>query len=164
MVDHQIAHVFVKPGYEEKVSLIFKKHEEVEDVLDKNKQKKLKIDHRNSGELILYANNDSWFNYYWWKDETLAPPFTFSVDIHRKPGYDPLELFFDPITKTISKDTLLIKGSHGVFEEKTDEELPIFIMSSKRQDVLNKINCTQIAPTITKLLGIEHVFPNNPIF
>ena len=42
-----------------------------------------------------------------------APALARTVDIHRKPGYDPLELCFDPATKGISLDARRIKGSHG---------------------------------------------------
>jgi hypothetical protein len=51
--------------------------------------------------------------YYWWLDDAKAPPMARTVDIHRKPGYDPVELFFDPATKSIPLDATLVRGSHG---------------------------------------------------
>ena len=42
------------------------------------------------------AAQDSWFTYYYWQDDAFAPDFARCVDIHRKPGYDPVELFLDP--------------------------------------------------------------------
>ena len=74
------------------------------------------IDNERSGDIILTSEKNSWFNYHWWTDEKNAPDFTFSVDIHRKPGFDPLELFFDMKTKKISHDTSLVHGSHGIID------------------------------------------------
>ena len=56
---------------------------------------------------------ESWQAYYWWMADDRAPKFARTVDIHRKPGYDPVELCFDPATKSIPLDATLIKGSHG---------------------------------------------------
>jgi hypothetical protein len=85
----------------------------ISEVLTSEQQKKLYVDHDRSGELIAISDKDSWFNYYWWYDESLAPSFARTVDIHRKPGYDPVELFFQPSTKSIPLDTSLVKSSHG---------------------------------------------------
>jgi len=160
MVDHQVAHVFIKSGYEDAVTSIFKKEGNIAEILDKKSQTKLKICHQKSGELILCAENNCWFNYYWWDDEDNAPSFTFNVDIHRKPGYDPLELFLDSKTKKITHDTSLIKGSHGVFNNKRIEDLPVFGMSSKPRKETTLIDVTQIAPTISKFFGCSYDFPN----
>ena len=122
MVDHQIAHIFINPGYEDEVYQILKT-ENLGTILDSELQKKLKINHNKSGNLILCADTNSWFNYYWWDDVKYAPDFTFGVDIHRKPGFDPLELFFDFKTKQISHDTSLIKGSHGLISN--GDNLPL---------------------------------------
>ncbi len=123
MTDHQIAHIFIDSGYEDEVYQILK-NENLGIILDLELQKELKlINHPKSGNLILCAHPNSWFNYYWWNDIKYAPDFAFSVDIHRKPGYDPLELFFDFKTKQISHDTSLIKGSHGLIP--TDDNLPL---------------------------------------
>ena len=56
---------------------------------------------------------NSWQAYYYWLDDANAPSFAHTVDIHRKPGYDPCELFFDPVIRGIPTDASLIKGSHG---------------------------------------------------
>ena len=113
MVDHQISHVYIKSGYEKEIYKIFK-NQNIGEILDNDSKKKFHIDHPNSGDLILCSQPNSWFNYFWWEDEKFAPDFTFNVDIHRKPGYDPLELFLDYETKKISHDTSLIRGSHGL--------------------------------------------------
>ena len=74
----------------------------------------LQLDHPRSGELVALAEPDAWFSYYYWTDDSLAPDFARTVDIHRKPGYDPVELFFDAKTKGIPLDASLVRGSHGV--------------------------------------------------
>lgn len=150
MVDHQIAHVYIKSGYEEKVKKIFENQKGISQIMDKNLQQENHINHPKSGELILSSENNYWFNYYWWDEITKAPPFAFTVDIHRKPGFDPLELFFDPSTKTISLDTSLIKGSHGVFQKDDINHLPIFAMSDRSQQLPEIIDMTQLSPTILK--------------
>ena len=71
------------------------------------------MNHPRSGELILVSLPDSWQAYYWWLDDAKAPSFARSVDIHHKPGYDPVELHFDPATKSIPLDAALVRGSHG---------------------------------------------------
>jgi predicted AlkP superfamily pyrophosphatase or phosphodiesterase len=113
MVDHQMAHVFVKPGEEARARAAIEEIEGVERVLDREGQRALGIDHPSSGELIAVAEPDAWFAYYWWLDEALAPPYAREIDIHRKPAYDPVELFFDPATKSIPLKPELVRGSHG---------------------------------------------------
>ena len=155
MVDHQIAHIFTKPEYEKRVSKIFDHYQGISEVLDKYSQKTKNIYNPKSGNLILCAEKDSWFNYYWWEEVNKAPEFIFNVDIHRKPGYDPLELFLDPQTKRISQDTSLIKGSHGIIESQNPEELPIFGMSLEAKKSENLIKINQVAPTISKFFHID---------
>jgi len=69
--------------------------------------------HSRSGDVVAVTTDDRWFAYYWWLDDQKAPDFARTVDIHRKPGYDPVELFFDPNTRSIPLDAGLVKGSHG---------------------------------------------------
>jgi hypothetical protein len=107
----------------------------IEMVLDHEGQRAWGLDHARSGELVAIAESDRWFTYYYWLDDRLAPDFARTVDIHRKPGYDPVELFLDPtlrfpglhiarrlLQKTlgfrslmdvIPLDAQLVKGSHG---------------------------------------------------
>jgi len=143
MVDHQIAHIYIKPKTNEviisKVKHLLENVSGIDIVLD-NKEKQIQnIDHERSGELIAVSNNDKWFSYYWWNENDKAPNFTKTVDIHRKPGYDPLELFLDPTTKTIPYDTSLIKGSHGrpsnIFPSDNNDQIYI---SNRKTELLNK--------------------------
>jgi len=154
MTDHQIAHVFIKSGYEHKVKSVFKNNECIEQILDKSTQKQFRIDHPKSGELILCATESCWFNYYWWHDAGNAPPFAYNVDIHRKPGFDPMELFFDQKTKHISTDTSLLKGSHGVFDPNKTENLPILALSTETK-ISNPIKIDGIVPLMKHLLGFN---------
>ncbi len=113
MVDHQIAHVYTKKNSIGETKKILENVEGISEVLESDQKKKLNINHDRSGELIAISENDSWFNYYWWYDDSLSPSFARTVDIHRKPGYDPVELFLQPSTKSVPLDTTLIKSSHG---------------------------------------------------
>ena len=69
--------------------------------------------HRRAGDASVQAPEDGWLDYRWWSDEADAPEFASTVDIHRKPGYDPLELFVDLKTRRIASDASMVKGSHG---------------------------------------------------
>ena len=71
------------------------------------------LDHPRSGELILVSAPNSWQAYYYWLADDKAPGFARTVDIHRKPGYDPVELHVDMATRSIPLDATLIRGSHG---------------------------------------------------
>jgi hypothetical protein len=88
-----------------------------------------------AGDFIAVAEQDAWFTYYFWEDDALAPDYARTIDIHRKPGYDPCELFIDPalrlpkleiakfllkkklglrgLLEVIPLDATLVKGSHG---------------------------------------------------
>ena len=114
LVDHQFSHVFVKDGDSdtiEKVANHFRSVDGIERVLVGNDRGTL--DHERSGDVVLASSSNSWQAYYWWQDDDLAPAFAPTVDIHRKPGYDPVELHFDMSTMSVPLDATLIKGSHG---------------------------------------------------
>ena len=86
------------------------KHEEV---LVGAKRSKYGLNHERSGEIVLIAKANAWFAYYWWLDDAQAPRFARTVDIHRKPGYDPVELYIEMPAKAIPLNANLVKGSHG---------------------------------------------------
>jgi predicted AlkP superfamily pyrophosphatase or phosphodiesterase len=135
--DHQVAHVYVqKPELIPAVRELLLGLEGVERVLGADEKRAAGLDHERSGELVAVSRADRWFSYYYWLDPACAPDFATSVDIHRKPGYDPVELFLDPkialpkaaigfrllkralgfraLMDVISADaTALVKGSHG---------------------------------------------------
>jgi hypothetical protein len=70
--------------------------EGIERVLDRAGKREFGIDHERSGELVLIAEKDAWFTYYYWENDEKAPDYARTVNIHSKPGYDPCELFIDP--------------------------------------------------------------------
>ncbi|HEX6337475.1 MAG TPA: nucleotide pyrophosphatase/phosphodiesterase family protein [Jiangellaceae bacterium] len=97
VADHQLAHVYVRDsGDLPRVREIVSTLPGVDQVLDTVSKQEHGLDHERSGELVLVAQPDSWFTYYYWLDDAKAPDFARAVDIHKKPGYDPAELFFDP--------------------------------------------------------------------
>ena len=133
------------------------------------------MDHARSGELVAVSHADRWFSYYYWLDDARAPDFARTVDIHRKPGYDPVELFVDPelfmpklsmafklakrklgmrnLLDVISlKDTALVKGSHG---RPTDEPGDGPLVISSRPELLPD---GAVHATGFKQLVLDHVF------
>jgi hypothetical protein len=135
--DHQLAHVYV--AQEAMIPAVADQIREipgVSRVLDGSQRAEVGLDHPRSGELVVLSQPDSWFAYPYWLDDRRAPDFARTVDIHRKPGYDPCELFFDPgilwakgraIRRLVQKklgfrtlfdvvplDPTLVRGSHGI--------------------------------------------------
>ncbi|MBW4592899.1 MAG: alkaline phosphatase family protein [Brasilonema angustatum HA4187-MV1] len=136
VADHQIAHVYVNdPFYIPKVRSLLEDTHGVAQVLGEDEKPAYGLNHSRSGELVAIANSDAWFTYYYWLDDNRAPDFARTVDIHRKPGYDPVELFIEPDIKfpqfkiglkllkkqlgfrylmdVIPLDPTLVRGSHG---------------------------------------------------
>lgn len=122
MVDHQIAHIYIKEGNEKQVKKILDGVQGIGAVLDTQGKQMMNIDHARSGNLIAISEKDKWFSYYWWFQEEKSPPFANRVDIHRKPGYDPSELFIDPTTKRIPLNGKMVKASHGRIPSHNDDE------------------------------------------
>jgi hypothetical protein len=116
LVDHQFSHVFVKNfdhNVIDQVAQLFRGREGFAEVLVGDQQAKYRVQHERSGDVILISPPNSWQAYYYWLDDLRAPSFARTVDIHNKPGYDPVELHFDMATKSIPLDATLVKGSHG---------------------------------------------------
>jgi hypothetical protein len=116
LVDHQFSHVFVRDRDARTMAhlaSLFRGQAGIAEVLVGSDLEKYGIEHERSGEIVLVSSSNSWQAYYWWLDDARAPRFARTVDIHTKPGYDPVELCFDPTTKAIPLDATLIKGSHG---------------------------------------------------
>jgi len=136
VADHQVAHIYLNdPSLEKNVRAVLEADPGVERVLDRAHQIELGINHPRAGDVIAIARENAWFTYYFWFDDKVAPDFARCVDIHRKPGYDPAELFLDPkipaaklkilwrllqkrlgfrmLMDVIPLDAKLVKGSHG---------------------------------------------------
>ncbi len=149
VADHQVAHVYLNnPSLENSVREVLEKTSGVEKNLGKPEKIAAGIDHPRAGDLIAVARENAWFTYYYWLDDACAPDFARTVDIHRKPGYDPAELFLDlkiPAVKlkiawrllqkklglrmlmdVIPLDATLVKGSHGR-RPADKKDWPVFI-------------------------------------
>lgn len=116
LADHQFSHVFVQdsdPKVIKRVVRQFNSLPGIDEVLTADALGEYGLDHARSGDVVLVSAPNSWQAYYWWEDDDRAPAFARTVDIHRKPGYDPVELFFDARSKSIPLNTKLVKGSHG---------------------------------------------------
>ena len=97
LADHQIAHVYIRdPADIPLVQDVLKDVPGIEHLLDERGKKEWKIDHPRAGELVAVADERSWFTYYYWLDDDRAPDYARTVDIHSKPGFDPVEMFLDP--------------------------------------------------------------------
>lgn len=129
VVDHQLAHLYINDArVASEVRRIVEGLEGVAQVVEPGE---LELDHPRSGELIALAEPDAWFAYYYWLDDRRAPDFARTVDIHRKPGYDPCELFATSNLRAawrlaqkklglrykmdvVPLDPHLVHGSHGL--------------------------------------------------
>src|SRR4029077_10019468 len=175
VADHQIAHVYVQESrLIAEVRRIVAGLTGVERVLDRTEQRAIALDHPRSGELVAIANSDAWFTYYYWFDDNRAPDFARLVEIHRKPGYDPVELLFDTgirfpkpavgwrllkrtlgfrtLMDVVPLDASLVKGSHGRPTADSDDG-PLLISSAA-----DLVADEPVAATAVKDLVLAHVF------
>jgi len=144
VADHQVAHVYVNdPSCSGRVRTLLERLPGVEAVLDEAGKAAARIGHARAGDFVAIAEPDAWFTYYYWLEDARAADFARTVEIHRKPGYDPVELFLDPAIRipqltvgwkllkrrlgfrqlldVIPLDATLVKGSHGRSPGWTDD-------------------------------------------
>jgi predicted AlkP superfamily pyrophosphatase or phosphodiesterase len=175
VADHQIAHVYVSdPQLLPKVREVLQGLPGIEGIYDDTDKHELQLDHPRSGELVAMADARSWFTYYYWNDDRRAPDFARTVEIHRKPGYDPVELFLDPaiaspklaigkrllmrkmgfraLMDVIPLDATLVGGSHG---RATDDSRDGPLIICDRADLLARKN---VAATDVKSILLDAVF------
>jgi len=175
--DHQVAHVYVRDAKDlPAIRKLLMATDGIERVLDREGLKKAGLDHPRSGELLALAAPDRWFTYFYWEDDGKAPGWAHEVDIHSKPGYDPLELFMDPkaalkiprifvrlalrslgfnvgsIMTFVPFDSKLIKGSHGRLPE-TAEDGPVFITTAKGLDLPEHLPATEVKRTLLRTMN-----------
>jgi predicted AlkP superfamily pyrophosphatase or phosphodiesterase len=175
--DHQIAHVYMENP--EKIAYyhdLCAQIPGVEQVLDREAQAAYNIDHPRSGDLVLISKARHWFSYYYWLDDARAPDFARCVDIHRKPGYDPVELFLDPaltfppahiawrllkkklgfrtLMDVIPLDTTLVKGSHGRTDQSKNVK-PILLTQHQSNDSPDTLPSEAVHDCI-----LNHLFDN----
>ncbi len=172
--DHQAAHVYMRdPADIAAVKTLLEKTPGVERVLDAAGKREFGLDHARAGELVVIAAPGHWFTYYYWNDDKKAPDFARIVDIHRKPGYDPTELFLDPqrsfvkgriawnlLKKTlgfrylmdvIPLDASIVRGSHGRLPARP-EEGPVFL-SSLKAGARDTVGATDVKGILLETLG-----------
>lgn len=166
VADHQVAHIYLNdPSLKDRVKKMIEDLDGVEKVLSGAEIAAAHLDHPRCGDLVAIADARSWFTYYFWLDDTKAPDFARMVDIHKKPGYDPVEMLTDPkdpfvmpkvIWKLLRKklgfrtvmdiiplDATLIKGSHGRIPEEEDD-YPIFITNARGMNLEPKLEPTAV--------------------
>lgn len=176
VADHQLAHVYVADAADiPHVCAILQGLEGVDAVWGESEKRANGLDHERSGELVALAKADSWFTYYYWLDDANAPDFARTVDIHRKPGYDPVELFVNPdlrfpmlamgwrllkskklgirtLMDLIPLDASLVRGSHGRADT-PDERGPVLISSEPDLMPPGPIDAVRV-----KQLMLDHIF------
>jgi len=148
----------------------------VERVLDDAGKAAYGLDHPRAGELVALARSNAWFTYYYWLDDARCPDFARTVEIHRKPGFDPVELFFDPklpsaklsvgwrlarkklgfrqLMDVIPLDATLVKGSHGRVTDDPNAG-PLFLTDTPNLGPAGAVQATQVKDLILKHLFEE---------
>ena len=176
--NRQVAHVYVRnPRRMADVKRTVEAIPGVEQVFMGSERRAVGLDHERSGELVAISAPDRWFTYYYWLDDRLAPDFARTVDIHRKPGYDPAELFIDPalsaprlrvawtlarkalgfryLLEVIPLDASLVRGSHGRVTDRL-EDGPLFILSEP--DAAGPV----VEATVVRDAILAHLFDQVP--
>ncbi len=175
VADHQFAHIYLNDkSLKSKVKKLLEKVDGVEKVFSGEEIKELNLNHDRCGDLVVLADDRSWFTYYFWMDDSRAPDFARMVDIHKKPGYDPVEMLTDPkdmfimpkvigklIKKKLGFRTImniiplkaeLVKGSHGRIPEDTDD-YPILITNNKASILEENIKSIEVFEILENHLG-----------
>ncbi len=178
--DHQIAHVYVRdPADLQAVRELMAGIDGVAAVLDESGKREAGLDHGNAGDLVAIARPDRWFAYPWWLEDRSAPDYARTVDIHRKPGYDPAELFLDPdlsaprlrilstlarkklgfrtLMRVISLDPSRVRGSHGRLPDEPSRG-PVVLGSKGLRDALGSRDPETAGLSITDLRGLASRF------
>ena len=154
LADHQFSHVFVQNADDiDQVAKLFRGREGIDEVLVGKERAKYALDHQRSGEVVLVSTPNSWQAYYYWLDDQRAPKFARTVDIHRKPGYDPVEMHLDMATKSIPLDATLVKGSHGA-PPRDDNQRGVIIASEKGVLVGPAMADTDVSELVLRQFGI----------
>src|SRR5690606_36750200 len=176
VADHQIAHVYVRrPEDLDATRAALDGLPGIDQLLDDEGKKAHHLDHPRSGELVDVAQPDAWFTYYYWLDDDRAPDFARLIEIHRKPGYNPVELFMDPLDPyvkvkaaialalkklglryrmaVVPLDPSPLRGSHGRLPA-SDVDGPL-IMCSTTAAVGYRIAATDVKQLLLLLAGLD---------
>jgi predicted AlkP superfamily pyrophosphatase or phosphodiesterase len=175
--DHQLAHVYVDDDADlPKVRALCEALPGVAEVLDRAGQSAYGLDHERAGDLVLVADPDAWFTYYYWLDDAKAPDWARNVEIHKKPGYDPAELFLnpdDPLVKVKAGLTLLkkkagmrynmqvvpldpkqVKGSHGRLPADPADGPVLLVSDPSALPADGRVEATEVKELLLRLAGI----------
>jgi predicted AlkP superfamily pyrophosphatase or phosphodiesterase len=174
VADHQIAHVYTSDVAAAREAL--SDLEGVASLLEGSDLADAGLAHERSGELVALAERDAWFTYHYWLDNDRAPDFGRQVEIHRKPGYDPAELFFDPddergaklrgglalARKTVGMRYVLsvvgldasrhVRGTHGLLPE-DEVDAPVFLCS-EGSHARDRVAATEVRDLLLDLAGV----------
>lgn len=184
VADHQVAHVYVRNGRDptehgvrvQGIAELCRHVPGVEHVLDREAQREAGLAHERGGDLVLVAEPRRWFSYQYWLDDARVPDFARTVDIHNKPGYDPLEMFLDPaltapklriawrlfqkkvlkqraLLDVIPLDTKLVRGSHGRVEQAPDMQPLLIAPDASALPDGDELPCTSVRDVV-----LGHVF------
>ncbi|MDT0341554.1 alkaline phosphatase family protein [Streptomyces litchfieldiae] len=176
VADHQVAHVYVRdPADLRRTREVLADVPGIAELLDDTGLAKHGLNHERAGELVAVAEPDSWFTYYYWLDDARAPDFAPTVEIHRKPGYDPAELFFDPADRlakpraalalarkklglryrmnVIPLDPSYVRGSHGRLPD-TPGDGPLLLCSAPDALTGDPVDATDVKPFLLGLQGL----------
>ncbi|GAA1055305.1 alkaline phosphatase family protein [Agromyces luteolus] len=187
VADHQVAHVYVAdPADEPRVAAILRGLDGVDEVLDREAQARYGLDHARSGELVAVAAPGAWFTYYFWLDDDRAPEYARGVDIHRKPGYDPAELFFDPADRlakakaagnlarkalglryamsTVPLDPSCVRGTHGRLPD-SSADTPLLLSSDPAflDGAGDRVPATAVRDLVLRHQGLGERMPQPPV-
>ncbi|MCC9167446.1 alkaline phosphatase family protein [Pontibacter harenae] len=177
VADHQVAHVYVQnPANIAKVKKLLQQVPGIAEVLEGDERNKYHLAHERCGELMAVADQNSWFTYYFWLNDKKAPDYARMVDIHKKPGYDPVEMFADPNIKflmplvagkvlkkklgfrmvmdIIPLDATLIKGSHGRIPDDKNE-WPVLFTKNASQPLPATIAATDVINVMLSQLNLK---------
>jgi predicted AlkP superfamily pyrophosphatase or phosphodiesterase len=180
LADHQIAHVYVRdPDDRPAVRDLLEGIDGIDSVLADDALREADLAHARSGELVAVAAPGAWFTYYYWLDDERAPDFARTVEIHRKPGYDPAELFLDPddrlvkaraatalarkalgmryVLGVVPLDPRHVRGTHGRLPEDA-EDAPV-LLSSEGAAARERIAATHVRDLLLELAGVPEAVP-----
>lgn len=174
VADHQVAHVYLNdPALGSAVRDLLEHTPGVAQVLGADEKERAGLAHPRAGDLVAVAAENAWFTYYYWLDDARAPDFARTVDIHRKPGYDPVELFLDPkipaiklkilwrllqkrlgfrtLMDVIPLDATLVKGSHGACPARP-QDYPVLIAPGQTGTTPDPMPSTEVYSWLKKLI------------
>jgi len=176
VADHQVAHVYVRDPRDIAASRdALAGLDGVETLLAGEEKAAAGLDHPRAGDLVAVAEHDAWFTYYYWLDDERAPDFARTVEIHRKPGYDPAELFIDPddrwakaragkalarkklgmryLMDVVPLDPSHVRGTHGRLPDAA-EDAPVLICS-EGSVARDRIAATDVRDLVLEMHGLS---------